>query len=338
MSRSIRQPGLKNGGFTLVELLVSIGLLVLMIIMVTQLTNSTGTTVGNSGKHMDADTQARLIFNRMSVDIARMVKRTDLDYSSFKHPVGTYILQTGTTVPPAMPANDQTGGSDQMAFYSESDGYFSGNLTPSGTQKSTVSLVAYFIANDPYSGQPVLRRMGKGLGWEPSSTSGGWANVAYLPYTLAAWYTQINPGHTLFEATSSSSDADYKTVGDQVFRFEYNYLLKSTSTQQAKLSITPWDSTATPISHTAINGFKDVAAIVVTLGVLDTTSRRIVKDYSKLTDNSIFTDVQEGLDVAQAWNAAVESPNFAGLVGIPKPSAAAVRIYQRYFYLDTPTP
>jgi len=322
----------QQAGFTLMELLVSMGLLALMILMVAQLTSSAGTTVGNSGKHMDADTQARLILNRMGVDFSRMLKRGDLDYTPFKQPAGTLPPQYGGA---AIAANPQAG-NDQMAFYSEADGYFSGTATPAGTQKSTVSLVAYNIATDPYSGQPVLRRMGKGLGWEPSTAVAGstsnWANVAYLPVTMPSWYLTYYPGRT---GVYDNTDPDYKTVGDLVFRMEYNYLIKATSTHAARLSITPWDTTVS--THTSISGFQDVAAIVVTLAVLDPASRVIINNnnYTNLTGSTYFTDATDGADVAAAWNAEANSATFASDMGIPKSAASAVRIYERYFYLDT---
>src|SRR5260370_40909223 len=60
--------------FTLVEMLVSIVALTLFVLMVSRLVNSASivTTIGN--KHMDADSQARSVLDRMAVDIARMVK------------------------------------------------------------------------------------------------------------------------------------------------------------------------------------------------------------------------------------------------------------------------
>ena len=43
-------------------------------------------------------------------------------------------------------------------------------------------------------------------------------------------------------------------------------------------------------------------------------------------------------DIAPVWNAAVNttgSPGFAASVGIPQTAASGLRIYERYFYLDT---
>ncbi|MEI8309441.1 MAG: prepilin-type N-terminal cleavage/methylation domain-containing protein [Verrucomicrobiota bacterium] len=316
----------RSKGFTLLELLVSVAVLALLLVLVTQMLNGASAVINRSGKHMDADTESRLLFNRMAGDIARAVKRTDLDYSAFKQPAGTLGRQYNSA---SIPANLQTV-NDQMAFYSETDGYFSGAKAPSGVEKSPVALVAYMVANDPYSGLPGLRRLGKGLGWEPD-TAANWGCIAYLPMTLLGQWPKL-----------FGDDPDYKTVGSQVFRIEYTYLLKATATQPARLSVTPWDTTATP-PHTCINGFKDVAAIVVAIAVLDTTSQVLVKDYSSLT--ALFPDAVDSIsdttykgDIAAAWKAVVNSPTFAASAQIPPIAAANVRIYERYFYLDTPRP
>ncbi len=294
-------------------MLVSLVVLSLIILIMVQITNSTATIVQDS-RRMSSDTEARLIFNRMAVDFGRMLKRVDLDYSTFKEPAGTLSVPYGSV---AVPANPQTGGNDQCAYYSETTGYFSGGSQPTGQEKAPVALIAYMIANDPITGTPVLRRMGKGLGWEPSGTS--WQSVTYLPSTLSSQWSDLFAG-----------DPDYKTVGSQTFRFEYNYLIKSSPTAAAKLSITPWNTT---LGHTSINGFQDVAAIVVTIAVLDNVSRKIVSNYTALT--SSLPDAQEGNAVAASWNSVVNSPTFAGTAQIPLQAATHVRIYERYFYLNS---
>ncbi len=294
-----RPPG--SRGFTLLEILSAVAVLTLMLVLVNQLTLSAMAVMSLSGRHIDSDTEARLIFNRMAVDFSRMLKRTDIDYSSFKQPLN---LQTGN---------------DRCAFYSETSGYFSGTSQPAGSGRGDVSLVAYRIANDPTTGTPGLHRMGKGLGWEPDPSGSAWSNVAFLPVTFNDRWPNL-----------FTSDTDYRPIGEQVFRIEYTYLLKSTATQAARTSITPWDTTA----HTSANGFKDVAALVVTIAVLDNSIRILVKNFSDLTQ--AFPDAKDGADTSSAWNAVVNSATFSTIANVSKPSAAGVRIYQRYFYLDSP--
>lgn len=66
--------------FTIAELLVSVFVLAMIILMVAQLMSSATTITKTGNKHIDTDTQARTIFDRMAVDFAQMFKRTDVDY------------------------------------------------------------------------------------------------------------------------------------------------------------------------------------------------------------------------------------------------------------------
>lgn len=320
---------LRSRGFTLVEILVAVAVLALMLFVAAQIINGVSVSVGQSGKRMDCDTQARLIFNKMALDIAKMVLRSDVDYSSFKQPAATLSAAYGGA---SFPANLQAG-NDRFGFYSETTGYFSGATQPPGSGKAPISLVAYMIASDSDNASQVLRRLGKGLGWEPDPAD-SWKGMTYLPATITGQWPNL-----FALASGSNTDPDYKTVGSQVFRFEYTYLLKSTSSQAARLSLTPWDTSASP-AHTSIDGFKDVAAIVVTIGVLDYRSRVLVKDYPSLIAalpdaRDPASDATYHGDTAAAWNAIVNAPGFATTANLPPKAASAVRIYQRYFYLDT---
>ena len=75
--------------------------LTLLLLLVMQLINSTSILTGNSNKRMAADSQARLLLDRMAQDFGKIVKRADVDY----------FFQTNA-------------GNDQMAFYSETTGYY----------------------------------------------------------------------------------------------------------------------------------------------------------------------------------------------------------------------
>ncbi len=290
--------------FTLVEMLVAIAVLTLLVMLTAQLTNSATSTVSHSRKHMDADSQARMIFSRMALDFAGMVKRVDVDYSTFKS------------------SNNPQSGNDRFAFYSEGVGYYSGDPSKfSGNDRATVSLVSYAVLRDAFTGRMGLQRLSKALGWDPD-TGGTWRSMAYLPVRLMELWPNL-----------FVDDADYTTVGDQVFRIEYSYLLKPSTSDPAnptdgRLSLTPWNA-----PHTSINGFKDVAGIVVTLAILDPTSQVIV-DVSNTALASALPDAAEGSEVMASWVSAINSPGFAATARIPQAAASAVRVYQRCFYLN----
>ncbi len=160
-----------NEGFTLVEMLVSITVLTLIVLLVSRLFNSASALTTSGNKRMDVDGQARPLLDRIAVDFAQMVKRSDVDY----------YLKSST--------NAQTG-NDQIAFYSVVPGY-------STTSASPVSLVAYRI-----NARNQAERMAKGLIWNGDSSAG--TPVIFLPLTITATWAAAtdNTTDTDYELTA----------------------------------------------------------------------------------------------------------------------------------------
>src|SRR5213080_5489808 len=77
---TIAPPRHGHGAFTLAELLVSVAVLTLLVLMLTQLINNAAPIARTASKHIDTDTQARVVLDRMAVDFAKMLKRADVDY------------------------------------------------------------------------------------------------------------------------------------------------------------------------------------------------------------------------------------------------------------------
>ena len=97
----------------------------LFVLLFTQLLNSAATITTLGHKQMDADSQARQLLDRMAIDFAQMVKRSDVDF-----------FAKGTAAPKSV--GGTMTGNDQIAFYSAVPGYY-----PSTGSQSPVSLVAY---------------------------------------------------------------------------------------------------------------------------------------------------------------------------------------------------
>src|SRR5438270_646470 len=81
--------GRLRDGFSLVEILVSIVVLILLLLMVSQVVSHATAVTRTSNKHIDTDTQARVVLDRIALDLGRMLKRTDVDYY-IKQPTGKY--------------------------------------------------------------------------------------------------------------------------------------------------------------------------------------------------------------------------------------------------------
>jgi prepilin-type N-terminal cleavage/methylation domain-containing protein len=279
-------------GFTLTEMLVAISVLTLLVLLVTQLVRSAASTTTLGHKRNDADSQARSLFERLALDLAQLVKRTDVSY---------YLKNTGTPMP----------GNDLVGFYSAVQGYHP-------TTPSPVSVVAYRVNSN--SSNPgahnCLERMGKGLDW--NGTSAASVPFVFLPLTI----------HETWPCVASSSaydDADpakrtYEIIGPQIFRFEYYYLEKTTG------ALVTYPVAWTSLSTVAIN---DASALVVAIAVIDPKSKVLLSNSQITTLGESLPDYAPGLGPGQLlarWQSAL-----GGITNMPRSAISQVRLYERSF-------
>ena len=316
-SRATRLPLQRSrvGAFTLAELLVSVGVLVLLVFLFTQLLTGAATIITLGHKRMDADSEARQVFDRMSIDFAQMVKRTEVDYFA------------KNTVAPNSVGGLMTG-NDQIAFYSSAQGYY----PPTGSQ-SPVSLVAYRVNSDPASSSyHRLERLSKGLVWNGVSSTD--APIVFMPLTISATW----PAAT----SSSASDTAYEVIGPDVFRCEYYYLVRTGTSPF--LGYYPCSSPGC-----LVNGWGQVVAIVVDIALIDPKSKVLLTDANiatiigdtTLANNSLSdfrTDDTQPGKTLNRWqnylnNLINPSSSFYNPT-LPRQAVSGVRVYERYFYLN----
>ena len=325
--------------FTLVEMLISIGVLALLVLLVTQVVNTAATVVRPANKHIDTDTQARAILDRMAVDFGRMLKRTDVDYY-IKQPIRYNGHSNGHGYGKKLPTGQQ--GSDQIAFFSQVPGYY-----PSTGSQSPLSLVGYRVNEGNTSASYLkLERMGKGLLWNGVNTSNQPPNnpsftipIVFLPLLITNRWPAATDGNT--------ANSDYEVVGPQVFRFEYYYLLKN-----GKVTDVPWDKDARPTQQTIATptsiGLIDVQAIAVAIAVIDPANRALIPPASlfeiaddmadfKTAPGHGFGGSKKIGDMEIQWNDVVQSVASTGRTSdnspVPAAAASAIRIYNRYIDL-----
>lgn len=292
----MRISALQNGrGFSLLELLVAIAIVGVLIALMNFVISSALMTTTLSQKNIDAVNQAQLVMNRMALDIALMPVRPDIDYVFSKK----YL-------------------NDSLSFYSTTEGYYPSNDSKATPIPRMLSVIGYRL-NEVSSGSgkiPVLERGARQLDW----TSGGPASGA-MCYTLVnstggqIQKLDTDPNNVLPQV----GDSNYQVFGDQVFRMEMCYLVSTSST-------------SAPVLQTTLpSNISKLSAVIIGIGVMDSKSRALVHDYSKLI--SAFPDAEDGKDLLTLWSPILNSADFAKRAGIPVQAAQSVRVFQRYLYI-----
>src|SRR5881275_2032667 len=110
----------RSAGFTLIEIIVSVAVLLLLVVLFGQIVNHATAITHVDSRHVDTDTQARVVLDRISADIGRMIKRSDLDYY-VKQPQGYNGHGNGHAYGHKVQTGQQ--GSDQIAFFCQTPAY-----------------------------------------------------------------------------------------------------------------------------------------------------------------------------------------------------------------------
>jgi type II secretory pathway pseudopilin PulG len=329
-----------RGAFSLVELLVAMTVLTLLVAMTAQLTNVAVNTITASNKRLDADGQARVAFSRMGYDFQGMINRKDVDCFFVKN----------------------ASGNDALYFYSDAPGYFSGNTG----ERSSASLVGYRIAKHKFTQaseqalypNSVLERVGTGLLYEGLAPTPARGQITYLliANSLPVRETTLPHTHGYAIGTAPTWDGDVSagnlansasTIADSIFRMEFCFMVKDPSKYGGKTFVAPITPGNTPWTNMEFAGttpnttnmtmrqfYSDAAAVVVTVAVLDPKSRVLVTP-------AMFTDAAMALadgndpSVAQTWIKAINDGTFKNVSKLPQTVASQVRVYQRFFYLNS---
>ena len=276
-------------------MLVAIGVLALLVLLLSQLINSAASIATLGNKRMDADSQARPLLERMALDFAQIVKRSDVSY---------YLKTAGTPMT----------GNDLVGFYSAVQGYYP-------TTPSPISVVAYRVNSDASSSVAYncLERMGKGLDWNGASTTS--MPVVFLPLTIHGTWPSV-------ASSSAYDDIDpakktYEIIGPQVFRFEYYYLEKTTG------NLVAYPAAWTSLPVVAI---KDAAAIVVAIAAIDPKSKGLLSNSQIATLVESLPDYASGWgpgELLAQWQSALD-----GITNMPRPAISGIRLYERCFYIS----
>jgi len=267
----------KKAAFTVLELLVAVSILAVLVGVVARVVSSASNSIVKSESYLDIDSEARLVFDRLAVDINRMIRKKDLYYGVEKKQ-----------------------GNDEFRFFSEVKGVSS---AADAEKRSNYSIINYRV-----DGNGALARAVAARTW-------------FQPFVLANGgnHDQIELG-----------DSYFTVIAPKVFRFEYTFLLKGSGGTAMQFSDRPYrpgeeEEEQENLDPTRIRGFRDVAAVVVGLALLDEKSRKKNVNITDLTAR--FPDSSGNSDILRPWRAVLNTLN-------QSEGEQNVRIYQRYFYLN----
>jgi prepilin-type N-terminal cleavage/methylation domain-containing protein len=214
------------------------------------------------------------------------------------------------TRPDINPLWQPTNGNDTFYFYSQAPASFTNPTT-----NSQIALVGYCVTTNG------LQRLSQGMGWDkPAFTNGA----------VTTNSTNANP-------------TNYSTIAPSVFRMEFALLMKPGSTNNTNglgpvTSTTPTTNGTNTFFQTNNNGqaMKDVAGIVVALGILDQASQKIINTtntvYKWTTDTNDFPDATTNGIPVGTWLSNSLSSSLLGTP--PKAAQEQIRVYERYFPLN----
>jgi hypothetical protein len=317
----------RERAFTLAEMLVATVVLIIIVLFVTRMVNHAAVIVGQATKHMDTEANVRPFFDRLAVDIDKMVKRTDVSY---------YLRNQSSSA----------GGSDindRMAFFSSAPGYYNDNGLG---YSSRFSVVAYRVNTDPTSAScNKAERMAKGLPLNASPYTDtpllffDSANPSLVTTTIDnQWPAATHPcvGNCTNDPNYYSTDLyqKYELVGPQVFRFEYYYLTKLNPALVAYPSGAQLTQPSLDWSTANKTNIADIAAIVVAVAAIDPQSRKLLSETNvRGIANALpkFTSGGPGALLAQWQNVVNTDPTINAM---PRPALQGIRLYERYFYLS----
>ncbi|XHR26706.1 MAG: type II secretion system protein J [Chthoniobacteraceae bacterium] len=305
-------------GFTLIEILAAISILMILAIIIVQITSTITHTTKLSNRAIDAAMQARLAFDRIGLDLEGLVKRSDTDFLAQNAASGTntslLLFISSVTSPASSPSNNRG-----------------------------LSIIAYQVnVHADNNGLPCLIRSGQSIPW---SNAGG---------TLScAGFMGLQPNGLPLSFSSSAFDAflpktaDFDVLAEGVIRMVIGFqlypdnlavtLADGTTIDNARGQIvySPPIRALTPSGGGAAVNYIDlsrISALVIGLVALDLPTLRLLSASQIATLGNAFPVPANKLSPLRAWGSKAEQaasdPSFST---IPLPARQAVRVFERSY-------
>ena len=302
-----RSAATSSGGFTLLELMVAISVLVMLCGLVMQLMGSATRLTSTSKQASDCDAEARFALAQIANDLGHRIRRSDVD---------AFV--------------EKNKGNDRFFLFSETPGW----MPNSKEQASTVSLIGYRVYNPPGTSSYQLQRLAKGLPW----TSGTERSLPFVALdamqrpiqtTTLAGTNEKGAGGTFPSvlANNQSADSFYQVLAENVIRFEVSLLRKPNPLNPASLGISPVVPNNEAVMELASYGFTRLSAVVISLAIVDSQNMAKLSPQD-LAPAGYFSDTVPAdypiLPVDQ-WNTIFSQQSS----GWARPLKSGIRFYQR---------
>jgi prepilin-type N-terminal cleavage/methylation domain-containing protein len=295
-------------GFTLIEILAAVSVLALLGVLISQLISTTLYTSRISNQSVDAASQARLVFDRIGLDLGESIRRTDADFRVNNTGAGTildFLSGVATSDPSPLPAGFKNRGCSRIHY-------------------------AFARRNDS-KGRLCLVRGARAIGWNDSG---------FMGIKPDGYFSSFDD--TAYPVSVSSADEDILSscvlavvVGFQLYPDNLSVsLADGSSINQAQGQIVysaPVRGSSDPENKQM--DLSRISSLVVGLAVTDDNSLKLLTVTTADALHNAFTQsIPTGELPLKKWMA--DTSNLANLPStVPLPVRQSVRLYQRFYPL-----
>ena len=265
-------------GFTLLELLAAMAILTLVLIFFTEVIRNVSNVTGTGRQRLDVDASARIALDVMADDLAKQVKRRDVDFLVSKNV-----------------------GNDEFYFYSEAPA-----LSGSGSA-DTAAPIGYKVTTGT-SGTRGLQRIGEGL----LLTTG--SGVASYPSRLRDYISSI-PSTAIQPLCKEVIRMEVEFMKNDG-TFLAALPTRSDSGEPAYSYVTA-SGTLGQIAANQVPDWGNIRAMVVTIVCIDREKQALLSESDLENITNTFVDAANGAtsSIASAWSTVAETTHFPKIGG-----------------------
>lgn len=299
--------GWKRSGFSLIEILVAVSVLVILGALIAQLTNATSNTTRISNRSVDAAAQARLVFDRIGLDLNKAVLREDSDFQ----------------------ADNAGGNGGKFDFLSEVASADPASPAPGFRNRGCSRIIYRMEKRAENGGRLCLLRGARAVDWADAGFLGLKTDGFPVRFSDAAYPVAVVPED--FDVLSPA--VLRMVVGFQLSPDNEEVILADGSTvAQARGQIVyspPVRGAITPLN--SLFDSSRVSSLVVGLVVLDLDTLKLLNETTAdLLAAAFPVSVPQGARPVGYWMN--QTSGLAALPdAIPLPARQAVRLYQRFY-------